>query len=145
MKHLFLLFILFTGRADAFAYNDTATIPQGRQLFHDKIKIEQKLIDRADGKLDNIFHPNNNEEINLRVTDVLYRKVDELRFWIEKNPELATNNDKIRYLRYIENMLKAFRTSWKNREINPVEFPSFLKISRKYLKPISPGKPCYPI
>lgn len=134
MKHLFLLFILFAGCANAFALNDTTTIPQGRKLFHDKIRSEQKLIDKADGKLDNIFHPNNNEEINLRVTDVLYRKVDELRFWVEKNSDIARSNDKIRYLRYIESMLKAFRISWKNRDISPVEFPSLFENFEKIFK-----------
>jgi len=127
MKHIFLLLILFATSVCTFAFNDTTTIPHGRQLFHDKIKTEQKLIDKADGKQDNIFHSNNNEEINLRLTDVLYRKVDELRFWVENNIDITSSNDKIRNLRYIENMLKAFRISWKNRDINPLEFPSLFE------------------
>jgi hypothetical protein len=134
MKHILILLLTFGGHITAFALNDTATIPQNRQLFHDKIRTEQKLIDRADGKADNIFHPGNNEEINLRVTDVLFRKVDDLRFWVEKNENIPTNNDKIRYLRYIENMLKAFRIGWRNRDINPVEFPALYETFDKIFR-----------
>ena len=134
MKNLFLFIFLFAGYNHVYAFADTTTIPKGRQLFHNKIKSEQKLIDKADGKPDNIFHPNNNEEINLRVTDVLYRKVDDLRFWIENNSEIPSSNEKIRYLRYIENILKTFRISWKNREISPVEFPALFDTFEKIFK-----------
>ncbi len=124
MKNIFLFIVLITTSFQVFAWNDTTTIPQGRKLFHDKIKIEQGLIDKADGKQDKVFHYNTNEEINLRITDVLYRKVDDLRFWVEKNSNISTSNDKIRYLRDIENFLKTFRIAWRAREISPVEFPA---------------------
>src|SRR5687768_5998831 len=121
MKNFLLIIFLLTGALRVSAWNDTATIPQGRKLFHDKIKIEQGLIDRIDGKQDKVFHyNNNNEEINLRISDVLYRKVDDLRFWVEKNTDIPTSNDKIRHLRSIENLLKTFRIAWRARDISPV-------------------------
>ncbi|MEJ7626575.1 MAG: hypothetical protein WKF35_06930 [Ferruginibacter sp.] len=126
MKHLLLSLLTFS-LISGVAANDTTTIPHSRQLFHDKIITEQKLIDKADGKLDNVFHANNNEEINLKITDVLFRKVDLLRYWVENNTDIVSSNDKIRSLRYIENVLRSFRVSWKNRSISPVEFPSLFE------------------
>ena len=134
MKNILLILLLLAATSQAFAWNDTTAIPQGRKLFHDKIKVEQNLIDRADGKQDKLFHFNNNDEINLRITDVLYRKVDDLRFWVEKNNDIPTSNDKIRYLRYIENLLKSFRIASRARDISPVEFPSLFDHFDKVFK-----------
>ena len=134
MKNILLILLLLAATSQAFAWNDTTAIPQGRKLFHDKIKVEQNLIDRSDGKQDKLFHFNNNDEINLRITDVLYRKVDDLRFWVEKNNDIPTSNDKIRYLRYIENLLKSFRIASRARDISPVEFPSLFDHFDKVFK-----------
>ncbi|MEO6582943.1 MAG: hypothetical protein ABIO05_01390, partial [Ferruginibacter sp.] len=140
---LFIVWLLF-GRV-AYAGSDTTTIPQGRKLFHDKISAEQKLIDKADGNLDNYFHYNNSEEINLRLTDVLYRKTNDLRFWVEENNDINTQNDKVRYLRYIENFLKSFRLSWRSRDINPIEFPSLYAAFENVFKSHIAGRGMLPV
>ncbi len=145
MKRSILFLSFFILFSKVFALSDTITIPQGRQLFHDKIITEQKLIDRADGKPDNVYHINNNEEINLRITDVLFRRVNELRFWIEQNDEISKSNDKIRYLRYIENLLKGFRVAWKNKEINPVEFPALFENFERIMKGNIAGEGMMPV
>ena len=49
MKNALLILLLLATTFQAMALNDTAAIPQGRKLFHDKIKVEQNLLDRADG------------------------------------------------------------------------------------------------
>jgi hypothetical protein len=46
---------------------------------------------------------------------------------VENNSDIASSNDKIRHLRFIENLLKSFRISWKNRDINAIEFPSLFE------------------
>jgi hypothetical protein len=97
------------------AFADTSNVPVYRQYFHDKINNEQKLCDRADGKVDNMFRVGNNEEVNLRISDVLFRKIDELQNWVEQNKAIEKNNDKIRYLGYIETELKLFRLAWKKK------------------------------
>ncbi len=131
---LLLFFLVITGTALA----DTVTIPLNRQYFHDKILSEQKLTDKADGKLDNVLHAGSNEEINLRLSDVLFRKTDELRMWVEREPLLTTNNDKVRYLSYIESLIRQFRTAWKSKDIAPVNLPelyeSFERIMQAQLK-----------
>jgi hypothetical protein len=87
-------------------------------LFHDHIKEEQRLADKADGRLDGIVKVGNNADVNLQVTDALIRKINVLRNDIEIDSSL-TNNDKVRYLRYIEDLLKDFIFSWKKHTINP--------------------------
>jgi hypothetical protein len=122
IKHICLICGLFFSCLSAFANIDTVAIPLYRQYFHEKIIAEQKLCDKADGKSDNFMRIGNNEEVNLRVTDALFRKVNELREWIELNNKIEKNNDKIRLLSYIENTLRLFRQSWKARAFAPGEF-----------------------
>ena len=134
MKFIYLLSFFIVACLPVSASADTLNIPLQRRYFHDKIDREQKLCDKADGKADNYFHVNPNEEINLRLTDALFRKVDGLQEWVEANDQINNNNEKIRFLSYIENMLRDFRISWKKKEINPVEFPLLLDNFEQILK-----------
>ena len=123
---------------------DTVKIPLFRQGFHDKINKEQQLTDKMDGKQDNYMQVIKNDEINLQITDAIFRKVDELENWVETNKEITTNNDKIRYLRLVENFLKSLRLSWRAREIKPVEFPELVNTFGQVLKTVSAGKSILP-
>jgi hypothetical protein len=122
MKKIFLS-LLVVCSLNAFAGVDTVTVPIQRRLFHDRIDQEQKLVDRADGKSDGIVRVSSNEDVNLAVTDALVRKVDELQDFVETSTKLATNNDKVRYLTYIELMVKGYRTSWKHKQLAPAYAP----------------------
>src|SRR6185312_288245 len=120
MRFIFYIFVsfffipLFT-----LANGDTTTIPLNRRVFHDKIIAEQKRADMADGHLDGLIKVSSNPEINLQVTDAIFRKVNVLRNDIEINPQLPTNNDKIRYLRYVENLVRDFTTDWRSHTLAP--------------------------
>ena len=141
MKYTYLALIFILAGLDSYAYMDTTIIvPLQRRNFHDKIDNEQRLCDKADGKQDNFFRISNNEAINNHATDVLFRKVDNLENWIELNKDIENNNQKIRYLRYIENLLRAYRISWKNKEINPVELPVLFENFDEILKAQIEGK-----
>ena len=125
MKFIYLLFCFIVTAPAVFAMQqDTVRIPLFRIGFHDKIDNEQALADKADGKLDSYLHISKNEEINLQVTDAFFRKVDDLQTWVETNGSIISNNEKIRYLRLIENLVKSFRISWRNKEIKPIIFPA---------------------
>jgi hypothetical protein len=145
MKHLFLHFYFIIFSIAVFASEaDTVKVPLFRQAFHDKINNEQALGDKVDGKTDGYFYVSKNEEINLQVTDAFFRKVDDLQTWVETNKTIVTNNDKIRYLRLIENMLRTFRVSWRNKEIKPVEFPAALHTFDVIFKGLNGGKSILP-
>ncbi len=120
MKFLFNFFLLISFLPLAtFANSDTTNIPLGRQIFHDRIKAQQKLADQADGHLDGIIKVSNNPDVNLQVTDAIIRKVNVLRNDIESDSALPTNNDKIRYLRYVEFLVRDFISNWKTHQLNP--------------------------
>jgi hypothetical protein len=145
MKKIVLL-IVFSGLFyNLFAAVDSVIVPINRQYFHDKIMQEQKLCDQADGKLDGKLRISNNDEINLQVTDVLYRKVNELKDWVETDSVLATNNEKVRYLSYIENMLKYFRVAWKvNHGISPLEISNLYNVFDDVIKAQANGASIIP-
>ena len=96
MKFIYLFLLFVTAGLGSFAAADTVLIPLQRRYFHDKIDAQQKLCDKADGKADGQFRVSTNEEINLRLTDELFRKVDALQDWVESNDQIANNNEKIR-------------------------------------------------
>ena len=117
MKKIFLS-ILVGSSLNVFAGVDTVTVPIQRRLFHDRIDKEQKLVEKA--------KVSSNEDINLTITDALVRKVDELQNFVETSTKLATNNDKVRYLTYIELMMKGFRTGWRQKQITPAYAPMLI-------------------
>ncbi len=136
MKHfiptLFLL-IFFT---NAFAWQDTTfNIPLSRQSRHDDIKKEQANIDALDGKLDGVFTFGNNDAANAQLTYALYTQTNQWRYWIEGNDtQLKTNNDKVRYLKYVADLLVYFRVAKKNKEIASVNFSELIQIAEKMMK-----------
>ncbi|MEO6188549.1 MAG: hypothetical protein ABIO82_07120, partial [Ginsengibacter sp.] len=127
MKPVFYLFIftcLFS--LSSFA-DDTTNIPISRQVFHDKIKDEQRRADRMDGRVDGLMKVSQNNEVNLQVTDALIRQINVLRNDVESRKDLPTNNEKIRYLRYIESLLKVFTEEWKEHNISPALAPMLVE------------------
>jgi len=119
MRLIFYFLILAFIPLFSFAGGDTTNTPLNRQVFHDKIKAEQKRADKADGRLDGLIKVSSNPEINLQVTDAIFRKINVLRNDIESNSLLATNNDKIRYLRFVEFLVRDFTNNWRARKISP--------------------------
>ena len=121
-KKIFLFFLLLTANK-SFASVDSVIVPIERIYFHDRIVEEQTRLDKADGKTDQIIRVSANEAINITVTDYLFRRVNELRDSIELNTRISKNQEKVRYLRYLENLLKAFHTGWKEKTCNPAYAP----------------------
>lgn len=145
MKNIVLCLVLLISSYTGFAFTDTVIVDFKRAYFHDKIIAEQRLIDKADGKTDGILRAGNNEEINLQLTDVLYRKINVLRQWVDSTHAIPSNNEKIRYLGYIEELLHAFRVSWRTRQINILEFPVVEQTFEQALKSQLAGKSILPI
>ena len=123
MKIFVLSLILSIACINVFAVQDSVVVPISRQRFHDKIDNEQKLADKADGKIDGILKVSGNEEINLQVTDALTRRINEFQDFIEENDNVKSSNEKIRQLGYIEDLVRNFRIDWKLRRMNPALAP----------------------
>ena len=120
--------------SNVFAITDSVIVPFQRQRFHDRIKEEQKKTDKADGKLDGIIKVSGNDEINLQVTDAFTRKIDDLENFVELNTKIIGNNEKIRYLNFIEEVIRRFRTDWKLKKLNPALGPTLVENFENILK-----------
>lgn len=125
-----LILIMFT---PVFAAQDSIIVPIYRQLFHDKIDNEQLQLDQLDGKKDGLINLTHKPEINQAITDVMTRKVNELEDFVEQNQKLITNNQKIRYLTYIESLLKKFKYSYRIKEFNPAFTPQLVETFEKIM------------
>lgn len=114
----FFTSVLFLHEA-AIALPDSVIVPISRVRFHDRVKEEQVRNDKADGRLDGLVKVCGDEDVNLQVTDALTRRIQLILDWIETSPKIASNNEKIRNLGYVEDMLRAFRMGWKDYSLNP--------------------------
>lgn len=135
MRFLYYVFILITFLPEViFAHGDTTNIPLSRQVFHDKIIAEQRRADKADGHLDGLIKVSANADINLQVTDAIIREVNVLRNDIESNTAMPTNNDKVRYLRYVEDLVRDFTNGWKAHTFTPSLAPLLVENFNEILK-----------
>ncbi|MDP4263986.1 MAG: hypothetical protein Q8941_15770 [Bacteroidota bacterium] len=134
--HILIVFLLLLGQLVAgqtlfISFPDTAKNvsgckpPKNRELFHDYINQEQKKLLSADGKDDNQYTPTRDEEINLILTRALTNRIDWLQCSIE-NDSTLTGQNKVRYLRGIENLLKFFNVNTRANNVNPVLLPDII-------------------
>jgi len=89
-------------------------IPIGRVLFHDKIDNEQIAIDKMDGDADTIVTFLRNPAYTDALSNAFLDEVDAMQVRIENMPandrdEFTDNQQKIRYLRAVYEMLQPFR------------------------------------
>lgn len=132
----------------AFAQNritfDTSKIdiPMTRVIWHENIDKEQKRTDRVDGKIDNFLKLTNNEDLNVQITDVILRRVDELQLDIERKE--GDNNFKIGQLRSLRELLQAIATRAKDKEIAPL-IPQLFNSYEECMRRTSTGESLMPV
>jgi hypothetical protein len=117
--------VIFTSQGGTDNNQGSCKPPKNRELFHDYINTEQKKILKSDGKNDNQYSPTDDDDINFLLTRSLIYKVDGLQCKIENDSTLTAQN-KVRYLRGIENVLKFFVTNTASKKVNPVLLPDIL-------------------
>jgi hypothetical protein len=104
------------------------------------------LCDKMDGKQDGMLRVGGDEKINKEVTEAYLIKPNEFRQWIETNDKaLPTNNDKIRYLRYVASVLANFRRGYRVSEIQKAALPLLLTNFEKIIKAKSVGASILPV
>lgn len=134
MRINLLLFILLFLSVSARAAVDTVKVPLQRQLFHDRINEEQLQLDKIDGKADGQIRATHAMDINQIISDVMLRKVNDLQDKVELNEKLISNNQKIRYLSYIESLVRGYRHGVRNKELNPAYAPMLLENFEKIMQ-----------
>ncbi len=133
MYRLFILFFFSIISLNAHALSDTIKIPLNRQFFHDKINNAQSLFDKTDGQKDFLVNITTNTEGNIKITDAIYRKIDDLQIWIETRDSSINNNQRIRLLSYLENVLLQTRIAVRKKELNPFEIPALMQSVEKLI------------
>ncbi len=101
-------------------------VPLMRQIFHNNIDKAQANILKSDGADDAYFAPLNDEQANKELTDKVTSVIDDMQIDIEINNSLD-NNNKIKYLRGISEMLNSFDAAFRNKSIKPELFPALVK------------------
>lgn len=121
LKSLLLLFSIHSFAQDSFVQvsaGEGCKPPINRQRWHDLIDQKQRNALRA-------FQGNNNEEVKYYVTQALSKRVDDLQCFIEKD-SLTRDQQKVGYLRGLENFIKDFTGLYKKREFTPSHLPTAL-------------------
>jgi hypothetical protein len=113
--------------------------PKNRELFHDFINSEQKKILKSDGKNDDQYTPGPDDQINFILTRTLTSRVDGLQCKMESDSTLSAQN-KVRYLRGLENVLKFFNSNTVGKKVNPVFLPEILKAYEQCMQADREGK-----
>jgi len=120
-------------------------VAQDRMLWHDNVdKEQQRLIIAGGGKRDSLIRLAKDETVNLQVTDALIRQVDDLQQKIEFDSTLNTNNKK-KYLRGLEFLLKGFHQAIITRDIQASAAPMLVTSFEKAMELDRKGESIEPV
>jgi len=98
--------------------------PKNHELWHDRIDREQKNALRSDGRADQVFFAlGSNEDVSYYVTLALTSRIDDLQCRIEKDSTIK-DQQKVGYLRGVENLLRNFSTFYRSRQFAPAHLPT---------------------
>lgn len=100
-------------------------IPTDRMLFHDLVDREQKMLleDRDSSRI------SNDDAVNLEITDVFIRQVDEMQEKIESDTS-ATGQIKVKSLKSLETLIKGYNR-YRNRKDYPASMAPALFVAFK--------------
>lgn len=127
MNKIFLSVIFFgTINIVAAQTSTKPDIPLMRVYFHEKVDSTQRMIDKYDGKVDGAFNPSSDEALNNKINDALTTQVDALQNYIEES-KLSDNNDKIRYLRGLNECLQKYLLGYRYQKIKSVVLVEMLE------------------
>lgn len=141
MKQYFLLFLLSLVFS---SYSIAQDIPASRQMFHEKIDKARNRIDLLDGNEDKFYHATSLQQLNEKISRLMYGSVDNLIKEVEKNDSLD-NNSKIKYLRGIAEMFDGFYNGYRYGRLLPLQITSviesFLESTEREMK----GETIFPV
>src|SRR5215210_1100730 len=112
MNKLILLYLLFFGSAALAQTSYPFIVAKDRMLFHDNVDREQRKLLK-----DGTVQLSKDESINLQIEDAMIRRLDDFQEQIENDSSL-TGNDKKKYLRGLEFMLRGFNQNWNKKDFS---------------------------
>jgi hypothetical protein len=102
-------------------------IPLNRQIFHDRIDTEQVRADQMDGKRDSILHVSTRPGVNKLASRAIFQDVDQIQWRIETDKRLPGNNQKIKYLRYLQELVRDFENRYYLKLFDPAHTEALVK------------------
>lgn len=145
MKLYFLSALLaFTGICSAQQAVSMPDIPLMRKKFHDDIDKSQQTILMLDGKADGAVTLMPGDSDNATVTHAVVNGVDELQTAIELDSTLDANN-KIKYLRGLNDVLSGFINEYRGRRIKVMAFPPLLQAYEEGMQLERQNQPITPV
>src|ERR1700712_4967842 len=97
---------------------DSVKIPIGQQLFYRRVDEAQLEADKLDYKADHFLKLTGNDEINLQITDAIFRRIDEMQYDCVVNKRFEANNNKVNgALRILRNVVIAFSSNYRQKKI----------------------------
>jgi hypothetical protein len=102
-----------------------SSIPLLRKSFHENIDKSQKAIDKLDKKEDRSFNVTSDTEVNQQVSYTLFNKIDQIQDNIEADSTLDSNQ-KIKFLRSLNEALAAFESGFRSRELKAEQLPDLI-------------------
>ncbi len=134
MKYLVLSILLAASFLNGRASSDSIKIPLSRQLVHQRIVEAQAMADNLDYKKDKLLRLTGNEEVNLQITDAIFRHVTDMRYALEGNARLqADNNRMIGCLRLLREVVEGFTGAIRQKTISPAQAPILIDHFEKIL------------
>jgi hypothetical protein len=97
-------------------------VARDRMLWHDNVDKEQRKLIKSDGTV----QLSRDESINLQIEDALIRRLDQFQEKLELDSTI-TNNDKKKYLKATELMLRGFNQSWNKRDYSAAQAPAVFR------------------
>ena len=138
-----LISLTLKGSAQTSAY--PYKVAQDRMLWHDNVdKEQQRLVILGGGRYDSLIRLSKDETVNFQVTDALVRQVDEIQQQIEFDSTLNTNNKK-KYLRTLEFLLRGFHQAYDGKEIQPALVPLLISSFKKAMLLDEKGQSIEPV
>jgi hypothetical protein len=121
MNKLYLLVLSFVSFVAIEAQSEITMpkVPLNRQLFHDNIDNNQKIILHLNNKSDTIFTATNDFDVNLQLTQFLKVRVDNMQALVEKDSAFDESS-KFKWLRGINDLLTDFINAYKFKNIKGI-------------------------
>jgi hypothetical protein len=117
-----ILLLLFTLTVRAMPDTGITRIDIRRVKLHEDIDKLQLSVLKADGKADDRVVAGNDEDVDLLITDIVTRQVNDLQDSIEADLKLD-HRLKVKYLTGLQNMLRGMLEGWQQGSFRPEQTP----------------------
>ena len=104
-------------------------VSRDRMLWHDNVDKEQRKLLNSSGTV----QLTRDESVNLQIEDALIRRLDQFQEKLELD-STVTNNDKKKYLKALELMLRGFNQNWNKKDYSASQAPAVLAAFQEAMK-----------